>query len=114
MADKDFAIGTVGIPQVGQISAKPRYLISLTDPTSKSKSLIYFIAQDKPGFEANFISVKGFYCSKSEEDIVASFAEIIATTSKDVIQDLLIPNHRVHMIRSLVFNAHKPLTLPTK
>lgn len=114
-SDKDFAIGTVIAPQIGKISNKPRYLIQLAPGTFiKSKSLMHFIALDKPGFENNFISVKGFYCDKSEDEIVASFIDLVNEISKEVIQDLFIPDHRVHCIRSLVFNAHKPSTLPIK
>ena len=116
MSDRDFAVGTVGLPQVGKVSNKPRYLIQMNalNTTKNTKALINFIALDKPGFEAGFISVKGFHCDKSEDDIVASFTDIINDTPKEQIQDLLIPDHRVHVIRSLIFNAHKPSTLPNK
>jgi len=115
MSERDFAIGTVGLPQVGKVSNKPRYLVQLTPGTFvKTKPLMHFIALDKPGFEAGFISVKGFYCDNSEDEIVASFAELVNDTPKEMIQDLLIPDHRAHCIRSLVFNANKPSTLPNK
>lgn len=115
MSDRDFAVGTVGLPQVGKVNNKPRYLIQLNpSPLAKSKSLINFIALDKPGFEPGFISVKGVYCDSSEDEIIAAFTDIINDTPKEQIQDLLIPDYRVHVIRSLVFNAHKPSTLPNK
>ena len=115
MPDRDFAVGTVGLPQVGKVSNKPRYLIQLTSgaPT-KNKPFVNFIALDKPGFEGNFISVKGFYSVESEDEIVNSFNDLITETPKEEIQDLLIPTQRVHVIRSLVFNANKPSTLPNK
>jgi hypothetical protein len=113
MSEKDFAVSTVGLPQVGKVSNKPRYFIQMNPgSTTPKKSLINFIALDKPGFEIGFISVKGFYCDKSEDEIVASFTDLVNTTPKDQIQDLLLPDHRIHVIRSLVFNAHKPSTLP--
>jgi hypothetical protein len=126
MSDRDFAIGTVGIPQVGQVSNKPRYLIQMNPGTFlKSKPWVYFIALDKPAFEAQFISVKGFYVDvpelskdktekEVENDIISSFTDLVAETPKELIQDLLIPTHRVHVIRSLVFNANKPSTLPNR
>jgi hypothetical protein len=114
MSEKDFAISSVGLPQVGKVSNKPRYFIQMNPGTFvKTKPFINFVALDKPGFEIGFISVKGFYCDKSEEEIVASFTDLIVATPKDLIQDLLLPDHRIHVIRSLVFNAHKPSTLPT-
>lgn len=112
MPDRDFAVGTVGIPQVGKVSTKPRYLIQLY--YSKTVKLVNFIALDKPTFEADFISVKGFYCEETEDNIVAEFNDLVENTSKDQIQEIMIPNHRVHVIRSLVFNANKPATLPNR
>jgi hypothetical protein len=112
MSEKDYAVSTVGLPQVGKVSNKPRYLIQLTPGTFiKTKPLMNFVALDKPGFEAGFISVKGFYCDRSEEEIVSSFTDLINETPKEIIQDLLFPDHRVHCIRSLIFNANKPSTL---
>lgn len=112
MSEKDYAIGTVGIPQVGQVSNKPRYLIVMNPGTFvKSKPFVHFIALDKPGFELGFISVKGFYTDSSEDEVVAAFANLVSSTPKEEIQDLLLPNHRIHVIRSLVFNANKPSTL---
>jgi hypothetical protein len=113
MSDRDFAVGTVGLPQVGKISNKPRYLVSLETP-GKTKAVVHFIAFDKPDLQVGFIAVKGIYSTKSEEEIASSFAEIIEQTPKELILDLLLPTHRVVCIRSLVFNAHKPSTLPNK
>lgn len=111
MSERDFAVGTVGIPSVGHVSKKPCYLVTLTDSTSKSKSLVNFIAIIQPDLQLGFIAVKGFFCDKSEDDIVAQFTDIVASTPKDQILDLQLPTHRVHCIRSLVFNANKPSTL---
>lgn len=110
MTEKDFAIGTVGVPQVGKISTKPRYLVQLYS----GKSVKHFISLDKPTFEADFISVKGFYSDFSEDAIVAQFNDLVEKAPKDKIQELLIPNHRVHVIRSLVFNAAKPASLSVR
>lgn len=115
MGEKDFMVGTVGIPQVGQVSTKPRYLVVLNPgPVTKSKPFTHFIALDKPTFEESFISVKGFYSNLSEDEIVGQFAVLVANTPKDQIQELLLPNHRVHCIRNLIFNANKTSTLPNK
>ena len=111
MSEKDYAISNVGLPQVGKVSAKPRYLISLLDPTAKSKALTYFIAIDKPDLQLGFIAVKGIYVEGSEEEIMSHFSETVNNTPKEQILDLMLPNHRVHCIRSLVFNANKPSTL---
>lgn len=111
MSEKDFAVGAVGLPQVGKIANKPRYLVSLTDGLGKTKAVIHFIAMDKPDLQLGFIAVKGIYSDGSEEEISASFVDIINNTLKEAILDLLLPVHRVICIKSLVFNANKPSTL---
>ena len=111
MSEKDFAVGIVAMPQVGQIMSKPRYLVSLLDMSSKTKSITNFIALDKPDLQQGFIAVKGIYSDKNEDDIVKQFVDILSHTSKESILDLMFPNHRVHCIRSLIFNANKPSTL---
>jgi len=111
MPEKDFAVGSVGIPSVGQISKKPCYLVALTELTSKSKSLLYFVAIDKPESQNGFIQAKGIYADLSEEELVKKFAELLSSTPKENILDMMFPWHRVYSIRSLVFNANKPSTL---
>ena len=111
MSGKDFGVSVTGIPQVGQVSKKPRYLVSLTDNTAKSKSVTYFIALDKPDLLNGFIQMKGVYSDLSEDVISSSFIDIIEGTAKESIMDIMFPWHRVHSIKSLVFNANKPSTL---
>ena len=110
MSDKDFSVGTVGIPSVGQLSKKPCYLVQLTNSTDK-KSLEHFLSIDKPESLNGFIQVKGLFTSLSEDDLVKKFSELVASTPKEEILDLMLPIHRVHKIRSLVFNANKPSSL---
>jgi hypothetical protein len=111
MTEKDFAISVTAAPPVGHISKKPCYLITLEESSGKGKSIIRFIAIDKPAFETTFIQVKGVYSLLGEEEITKRFSEIIASTPKEEIVDMMFPSHRVHSIRSLVFNANKPSTL---
>lgn len=111
MPEKDFAVGSVGIPSVGHISKKPSYLVLLEETVGKTKGLKHFIAIDRPDPVNGFISVKGIYSDLSEDEISKSFAEILASTPKEQILDMMFPWHRVYSIRSLVFNANKPSTL---
>jgi hypothetical protein len=113
MSEKDYAISSVGLPQVGKVANKPRYLIQMNalNTTKNTKTLVNFIAMDRPDLQMGFIAVKGVYSDETEEDISAQFNDIIAATPKESILDLLLPTHRVHSIRSLVFNANKPSTL---
>jgi hypothetical protein len=109
MADKDFAISVTAAPQVGAISKKPCYLLSL-EGTGKTK-VAYFIAFDKPDMQADFVQVKGVYSNGSEEDIVSGFVDMVRGTPKEEIIEIMFPWHRILSIRSLVFNANKPSSL---
>jgi hypothetical protein len=113
MPEKDFAVGSVGLPSVGHISKKPAYLVILEEPAAgKSKaSLRYFISLDKPDLLNGFIQMKGVYCDDSEDHITKNFSDIISSTPKESIMDIMFPWHKIHSIRSLVFNANKPSTL---
>lgn len=111
MSERDFAVGSVGIPSVGTISKKPCYLVALTDATTKAKTLVNFLSIDKPESVNGFIQVKGIFTELPEESLVKKFAEVVSATPKEHILDMMFPVHRVHSIRSLVFNANKPSTL---
>jgi hypothetical protein len=109
MSNQDYAISSVSYdPNApNKVSKKPNYLVSLTDSTAKKAAITYFIAMDRPDPQNGFVAVKGFFCDEAKEDIIASFAEIVANTPKESILELMIPIHRVRCIRSLVFNANK-------
>lgn len=108
MTEKDFAISVTSAPNVGQVSKKPCYLVVLT---SAKKGTANFIALDKPDLLSNFIQVKGIYSDASEDEITKSFVGIVTSTPKEEIVDMMFPVHRIHSIKSLVFNANKPSTL---
>ena len=110
MPEKDFAVGSVGIPTVGKVSSKPHYLVTLTNPAGKKP--VHFIALDKPDLLNGFIQVKGIFSDLSEEELVKSFSEVVASTPLESRLDMMFPWHRVLSVRSLVFNAHKPVSLP--
>jgi hypothetical protein len=111
MTDKDFMIGTVGLPTINNITKKPCYLVELLDNMGKQPKKIYFLSLDKPETLNGFIQVKGIYSSLLEEELVKKFGEILSVTPKEQILELMIPWHRVYSIRSLVFNANKPSSL---
>jgi hypothetical protein len=111
MSEKDFMVGVTGAPSVGQISRKPRYLITLDDFKGKTKIVRYFITVDKPDFRDTFVQVKGVYSEFEEEEILKKFSDILDNTPKEAIMDIMFPPHRIYSIRSLVFNANKPSTL---
>lgn len=122
-SDKDLAIGAIGggqgvpagaiyaggLPQASTISRKPCYLITLDGLTKTGKpSVRRFVAIEKPGLEAaSVIQVKGFYAEETEDEIVSNFLDIIKAVPKDAIMEIIFPTHKVHSIRSLVFNANK-------
>ena len=111
MSNKDFTVGVTGAPNIGQVSKKPRYLITLDDFKGKVKIVRLFIATDKPDFLDNFVQVKGVYSELEEEDILKSFNDVLDNTPKENIMDIMFPAHRIYSIRNLVFNANKLSTL---
>lgn len=111
MSEKDFGVSVTGIPQVGQASKKPCYLIVLEDTVGKAKVATCFIAMDKPDLLTNFIQVKGIFSDATEDTITKKFNDILAGTPRESIVDMMFPTHRVFSIKSLVFNANKPSTL---
>jgi hypothetical protein len=122
---KDFAVGAVGVVQPGMpgaigtgtvlsgspISRKPLYLVTLEDTAKTTKVLTRFIAIDKPDDKNGFIGVKGFFTESSEDEIIGSAVEMVAATKKETLVEMMFPWHRIHSIRSLVFNANKTQTL---
>jgi hypothetical protein len=125
-SEKDFAVGAVGsqLPGVpsgaiyaGGVAAgspirqKPCYLVVL-DGVGKVK-MSYFVSIDKPDFINGFIQVKGFYVEGDhpESEVIAGAMDLVKTTPKENIMEVHLPWHRIHNIRSLVFNAHKPTTV---
>lgn len=108
MPEKDFAIGTVGIPSVGTQKIKPCYLVVLSTSAKKTEN---FISLDKPDLLNGFIQAKGFFTDLSEEEAIKGFVEVVTSTPKDQYLDMMFPWHRVQSIRSLVFNAVKPTSI---
>jgi hypothetical protein len=116
MSEKDFAISVTSAPNMGTISRKPSYLVTLEDASGKGKTkgIARFITLDKPDFHDSFIQVKGVYSDLSEDDIVSDFVDILSKTKKEEFLDMMFPVQKVCSIRSLVFNANKPSTLVGK
>lgn len=109
MTDKDYTVVAIaGLPTVAAVNKKPIYLIYLsTNKTTFQK----FIAIDKPDSQNGFISTKGFFTELPEDEIIKTFNDLLTQTPKELILDMWFPWHRVHSVRSLVFNANKLQTL---
>jgi len=110
MTEKDFVVSSVGIPSVATVSKKPCYLITLVDPAGKG-TISRFITLDKPDLLNGFVQVKGTFADGSDEVLVKTFNEVLASTIKESFVDIMFPWHRIHSIRSLVFNANKLATV---
>jgi hypothetical protein len=94
---------------------KPPFLVTLDDGvTGKTRNFQRFISLDKPLSENGFIQVKGIFCDKDDDEIIKGFSDILTSTSKELILEMLFPLHRVYSIRSLVFNAVKTVNNPGK
>ncbi len=94
---------------------KPPFLITLDDGvTGKTRNFQRFISLDKPESINGFVQVKGIFCDKDEEEIIKTFSDILTGTPKELTLEMMFPLHRIHSIRSLVFNAVKTVTNPNK
>lgn len=90
---------------------KPPYLITLDNGLiGKTQNYQRFISLDKPESLNGFVQVKGIFCDKSEEEIIKTFHDILTTSPKELTLEMMFPLHRIHSIRSLVFNAVKMTT----
>lgn len=113
----DIAIGTANFPTSGAPKlTKPAYLIVMTDLEYSAKSVTkvesYFIALDRPSSDNSFISVKGLHVKDyTEEEIIKGFTDIVTSAPKESVVEMMFPTHRVKSIRSLVFNAVKPIVI---
>ena len=108
MPEKDILIGTqLRVPDGSTISAKPCYLITLTEKvgTGKTAQQKRFIAVDLPTLQTSFIQTKGFYTEATEEEVLLNFKVILSTMDKDQMLELYLPWHSIISIRSLVFKA---------
>jgi hypothetical protein len=93
---------------------KPPYLITLDDGvTGKTRNFQRFISLDKPESINGFIQVKGIFCDKDEDEIIKTFSEVLTSSPKESILEMMFPLHRIYSIRSLVFNAVKSVTTVT-
>lgn len=94
---------------------KPPYLITLENGVSGKNHLYQrFISLDKPEAINGFIQVKGIFTDCSEDEIIKAFSDILTTTPKESILEMMFPLHRVYSIRNLVFNAVKTVTTPNR
>jgi hypothetical protein len=91
---------------------KPPYLITLDGggAVGKTRSFQRFISLDKPESINGFIQVKGIFCDKEEDEIIKTFTDILTNSPKELTLEMMFPLHRIHSIRSLVFNAVKSVT----
>lgn len=99
----DIAIGVTGLSNMVSKPVKPSYLIILEESNSKSKVVKKFISLDKPELLQGFIQVKGIFCDLSEDEIIKNFYDLLTSTSKDLILEVLVPWHKISYMRSLIF-----------
>jgi hypothetical protein len=85
----------------------PYNLITLERKQGQKQVIEHFISFDKPLSENGFIQAKGIYCDQLEEEIIKNYGDIIATTPKENVVEMMFPYHRIVSVRSLIFNAVK-------
>lgn len=75
----------------------------MEDTTGKTKVIKKFVTFDKPELLQGFVQAKGFFCDSSEEEIIKNYMEILTSTSKDLILEVMLPWNKINCMRSLVF-----------
>ena len=103
----DIAVGPYNGPVPGgsQVARKPVYLVVLEDRSGKTVTTQRFLSVEKPDLLAGFVQVKGIFTDLSEDEILSRFQEILTTSSKDLFIEVMLPWHRICIIRNLVFRA---------
>jgi hypothetical protein len=100
----DIAITQAIMPTGVAASSKPNWLLSIEDKSGKTVKTRFFISLDRPDTSNNgFVAVKGIFSDLDEDDILKTFKDLLTSAGKDLYCDLLIPHHKVSMMRSLVF-----------
>lgn len=101
----DITINPIASLGSQSISKKPSYLIFLNEEKSSKKlgESLKFITFDKPELLTGFVQVKGFFSNLSEDEISKNFIELLTSTAKDLILEVMFPCHKISYMRSLVF-----------
>jgi len=64
-----------------------------------------FISLEKPEFFHQHISTKGFFVDKTEEEIIAGYADILNSVSSTVYTEMSFPLTKVEYVKNLVYKA---------
>lgn len=104
MSDKDLAVGVTSLPPVGALRTKPSYLITL-ETNLKAMPIKRFITLDKPEIQNGFVQAKGIYSEENEDSIVEKYVDLLTTSPKELVLEMMFPIYRILSIRSLVFRA---------
>lgn len=111
----DLGVNALTQTSIAPSLKKPPFLITLDDGMNgKTRNFQRFISLDKPESINGFVQVKGIFTDSTEEEIIKGFSDILTTTPKEFILEMMFPLHRIYSIRSLIFNAVKSVTTPNK
>jgi hypothetical protein len=99
----DIALTPVGITSKPHTSSKPSHLIVFED-VAKGK-VKKFITLDRPEGNGHLIQAKGVLTDLKEEEVQLTYQEVLTSSPRESIMELMIPCSRIFYIRSLVFKA---------
>jgi hypothetical protein len=109
MNNTDIGVGVTGLPRGNHnpSNLKPAHLVYVVDNYDKRDNLKirYLLTLDKPTMEVPYLLAKGYFIEKTEEEIHASFNEILATEKKESMIEIYLPWHRVFQVKSLIFKS---------
>lgn len=101
----DIAISPAGLLNRPVQSNKPSYLLTYEDGSGAKNKLKRIITLDKPETNAAYVHLKGVMTDLSEEEIISSYQEVLTSSPKESIIEVMVPWHRIYSVRSLVFKA---------
>jgi hypothetical protein len=103
MNNTDIGVGVTGLPRGNHnpSNLKPAHLVYVIH----NKKIRYLLTLDKPTMEVPYLLAKGYFIEKTEEEIHASFNEILATEKKESMIEIYLPWHRVFQVKSLIFKS---------
>lgn len=102
----DIAVGLANrVPNGSVILNKPSYIICLEKNIGKTKTLEYFLTIDKPEVIDSMVHAKGLFVDLSEDQIIENYSTVLTSSKKELLLEMMFPQHRIHSIRSLAFRA---------
>lgn len=99
---EDIAIQPVKSSNLINLGSVKTIFLIVVEQNKKNK---LFLTIDRPDLQNSFVQAKGFFVDFSEEEASSNYNNILTNTSKDVIVEVILPWHKISIIKNLIFKA---------